>query len=216
MATYENYLAVHEKIRKSTERNITIVPVSKYAEIESMANLYNQNIRVFGESRIEKFLEKKDLFPESAWHMIGSIQTRKVKDMVGNFHLVHSLDREKLALEIEKRSMEKNVFTKVLIQVNISNEETKSGLEEREVEDFLAFLSDLKYIKVQGLMTMAPYVENPEEVRYVFKGLKDLQVRLNEKGYTYLKELSMGMSNDYLIAIEEGATIVRIGSEIFN
>lgn len=216
MAAYQNYLTVLEKIRKSTQRNITVVPVSKYAKIESMAELYNQNLRMFGESRVEKFLEKAGLFPESTWHMIGSIQTRKVKDMVGNFHLVHSLDREKLALEIDKRSIEKNVFTDALIQVNISNEETKSGLAENQVEDFLAFLSDLKHIRVRGLMTMAPYVQNPEEVRYVFKGLKDLQVRLSQKGYSYIKELSMGMSNDYLIAIEEGATIVRIGSEIFD
>ena len=216
LAAFDNYLHVQEKIKKVSEKKVTIVPVSKYAEINAMENLYNNSIRVFGESRVEKFLEKKDLFPESQWHMIGSIQTRKVKDMVGNFHLVHSLDREKLALEIEKRSAEKGIVTNCLIQVNISKEESKSGLEINEVQDFLTFVTNLKNVQVKGLMTMAPFVENPEEVRYVFRGLNELKKNLNHKGFNDLNELSMGMSNDYLVAIEEGATIVRIGSEIFN
>lgn len=216
MTAYENYMNVLKKIKKTTHRNIVLVPVSKYAKSSDMENLYNNNVKIFGESRVEKFIKKKDLFPQSKWHMIGSIQTRKVKDVVGNFDLIHSLDREKLALEIEKRSLDKSVISNCLVQVNISKEESKSGLEINEVEDFLLYLADFKNLQVKGLMTMAPYVENPEEVRYVFRELDKLKNKLKLKGFDYVNELSMGMSNDYLVAIEEGATIVRVGSEIFN
>ncbi|QNO16320.1 YggS family pyridoxal phosphate-dependent enzyme [Alkalicella caledoniensis] len=216
MSVLTNYYNVENKIKKITQRNIQIVAVSKYAKDSDVNSLYQSGIRIFGENRVENALNKQGTFPDSHWHMIGSLQTRKVKDIIGKFKLIHSLDRENLAQEIEKRSAQKEVITNCLVQVNISKEESKSGLHKEEVLDFMKYLEDFKWINVKGLMTMAPFTDNPEEVRYVFKDLANLQRELITKGFTNITELSMGMSNDYLVAIEEGATIVRIGSEIFS
>ncbi|SES73372.1 YggS family pyridoxal phosphate-dependent enzyme [Anaerobranca gottschalkii] len=212
----ENYLKVQEKIKKRTSNNVLILPVSKTATLEQMEELYKNGITTFAENRVEGFFQKQKSFPNCSWHMIGNIQSRKVKDIVGNFSLIHSLHREKIALEIDKYSRGKEIITNCLVQVNISKEDTKSGLYKDEVEDFLIFVSKLPGVNVQGLMTMAPFTENPEEVRYVFRELRELRDGLRNKGFHNLKELSMGMSNDYLVAVEEGATIVRIGSEIFS
>lgn len=216
MSVLTNYYNVENKIKKITQRNIQIVAVSKYAKDSDVNSLYQSGIRIFGENRVENALNKQATFPDSHWHMIGSLQTRKVKDIIGKFKLIHSLDRENLAQEIEKRSEQKEVITNCLVQVNISKEESKSGLHKEEVLDFMKYLEDFKWINVKGLMTMAPFTDNPEEVRYVFKDLANLQRELINKGFANITELSMGMSNDYLMAIEEGATIVRIGSEIFS
>lgn len=216
MSVLANYLNAEKKIKSKSNKNVQIVAVSKYAMDSDVNSLYENGYRVFGESRVENALKKQGIFPEATWHMIGTIQTRKVKSLVGKFNLIHSLDRESLAQELEKRSAQESVITNCLVQVNIAKEDSKSGLYQEEVEDFLCYINSLQWVNVKGLMTMAPYVENPEEVRYVFKELAQLQQRLFTKGYSNLKELSMGMSQDYLVAIEEGATIVRIGSEIFN
>ena len=210
-----NYNKVLNAITKYSNENITLVAVSKYAHESDMNVLYENGYGIFGENRVENLISKQKSFPLASWHLIGSLQTRKVKDIIGKVSLIHSLDREKLATEINKRSEKENIITNCLIQVNVAKEESKSGLYIEEVEDFLFYLRDLDYISIKGFMTMAPFVENPEDVRHVFKGLRKLRDDMTAKGYVGLNELSMGMSNDYIIAIQEGATIVRIGSEIF-
>lgn len=210
-----NYNKVLNAITKYSNENITLVAVSKYAHESDMNVLYENGYGIFGENRVENLISKQKSFPLASWHLIGSLQTRKVKDIIGKVSLIHSLDKEKLATEINKRSEKENIITNCLIQVNVAKEESKSGLYIEEVEDFLFYLRDLDYISIKGFMTMAPFVENPEDVRHVFKGLRKLRDDMTAKGYVGLNELSMGMSNDYIIAIQEGATIVRIGSEIF-
>lgn len=150
-------------------------------------------------------------------HMIGSLQTNKVKYIIDKVKLIHSLDRMSLAKEINKRAKSINRVMDVLVQVNISGEETKSGLKREEVLDFLKQIENLDNIRVKGLMTMAPHYEDPEDTRYVFRSLKELfeKIKKEQIKNVEMEYLSMGMTNDYKIAIEEGSNMVRIGTAIF-
>jgi pyridoxal phosphate enzyme (YggS family) len=178
---------------------------------------YDLDIQDFGENRVQDFIKKKQSLDQARWHFIGRLQTNKVKDIVGSAFLIHSLDRWSLAQEIDKRGQYLGILVPVLLQVNISEEESKTGLKTDEVESFLDSIGELKSLQLEGLMTIAVQDTEPERSRPVFKELAALRGVLQKKIFSNvnLKYLSMGMSQDYEVAIEEGANIVRIGSALF-
>ncbi|MED0707939.1 YggS family pyridoxal phosphate-dependent enzyme [Aneurinibacillus aneurinilyticus] len=219
----ENLRQVQATIQSSCERagrsssEVQIVAVTKYVSLETTRAALEAGIRHIGESRTQDAVPKWEALGEKAatWHFIGHLQTNKVRDMIGRFAYVHSLDRLSLAKELNKRSEQQQSITHCMVQVNISGEETKHGLTPQEVPDFLAAIHDMPYIKANGFMTMAPYVEDPEEVRWVFRELRELRERMQQQyPKLSLEHLSMGMSNDYHIAVEEGATFIRLGSTL--
>ncbi|MGX9133584.1 YggS family pyridoxal phosphate-dependent enzyme [Rummeliibacillus sp. JY-2-4R] len=194
--------------------DITIIAVTKQVTTERAIEALEAGLTHLGENRPEGLLEKYETIKDRAtWHYIGSMQTRKVRKVIEQIDYLHSLDRISLAEEIDKRV---NRPVNCFVQVNVSGEESKHGLTSEEVPAFIEKLSDYPNIRVVGLMTMAPNTEDQEIIRNVFKGLKKLQLEIASKGYDYAPctELSMGMSNDYEIAIEEGATFVRIGTAL--
>ena len=180
---------------------------------------YNTGQRDFGENKVQELISKKERLPEDIrWHFIGKLQTNKVKYIIDKVHMIHSLDRESLCEEIQKRAEKIDRIIDCLVQVNISKEDSKHGLYEEDVIDFITNISN-KYtnIRIKGLMTMAPFTENEDEVREVFRSLKNLSLDIDKLNIpnVSMKYLSMGMSNDYKIAVEEGSTIVRVGTSIF-
>lgn len=195
---------------------VTIVAVTKTVGVHEIRQAIAAGIRDFGENRVQEFLGKYGLFPDVRWHFIGTLQTNKVKDVVGRAHLIHSVDSVHLLAEIEKRAAAVGLVQDVLIQVNVSGEATKHGFVPREVREALIEASRLPHVHVRGLMTMAP-LARAEEVRWVFRELRELRDSLKDMPLNgvELDELSMGMSNDYRVAVEEGATIVRVGRAIF-
>lgn len=188
-------------------KNVKLVAVTKNVPVEDISLVYELGCRDFGENRVQDALPKiEELPPDIRWHFIGTLQKNKVKKVVGNFALIHSVDSVELAQEISKQGID----TSILLQVNTSGEESKQGFTEDEFRRDLAMIQKMPYIQVKGLMTMAPLTEDVDQIRMCFRRLRELRDELG------LKELSMGMSHDYKIAIEEGATIVRIGSAIFS
>lgn len=197
--------------------DIRIVAVTKTVGIEDIRHAANAGMEDFGENRVQEFLGKYGLFPAPIrWHFIGSLQTNKVKDVVGRAFLIHSVDSEKLLVEVARRAGEAGVVQDVLLQVNVSGEQSKHGFIRDEVHDVLVAASGLEHVRVRGLMTMAPF-ERPESVRWVFRDLRELRDSLREipLNGVELDELSMGMTSDYRVAVEEGSTMVRIGRAIF-
>ncbi len=196
--------------------DVTIVAVTKTVGIGDIQHALDAGIRDFGENRVQELLGKYGLFPHARWHFIGSLQTNKVKDVVGRAALIHSVDSLRLAREIDRRAAEAGVIQAVLLQVNVSGEEAKHGFECDEVRDALIEMSHFDNVEVRGLMTMAPY-GRAEDVRWVFRELKELRDSLREMPLNgvELDELSMGMTNDFKVAVEEGSTIVRVGRALF-
>jgi pyridoxal phosphate enzyme (YggS family) len=195
---------------------VRIVAVTKYVGVPQVRDAIAAGIADFGENRVQEFTGKFGLFPSARWHFIGSLQTNKVKDVVGKAYLIHSVDREKLLHAIDSKSAEVGVIQPVLLQVNVSGEASKHGLPPREVGDLLVDAADLENVEVKGLMTMAPY-GRAEDARWVFRALRELRDSLSTSlpNGVELDELSMGMTNDFRVAVEEGATIVRVGRAIF-
>jgi len=200
-----------------SSQNITLLAVSKTVSNDTVAQAYELGIRDFGENRVQEFVSKNHSLPQAKWHIIGRLQTNKVKDVVGKAFLIHSVDRWQLAQELDKRGHYLKVPVPVLLQVNISGEKSKTGLKADEVVNFLQSVGEFTSLKVMGFMTMAELSSEPEESRPVFRELSSLKKQLDRKTFTNveLKYLSMGMSQDYEVAIEEGANIVRIGSALF-
>ncbi|MDW7973611.1 MAG: YggS family pyridoxal phosphate-dependent enzyme, partial [Thermodesulfovibrio sp.] len=196
--------------------DIKLIAVTKSQPVDKIKEAIDYGLRIFGENRVQeakiKIAELKNF--NIQWHMIGHLQTNKVKDAVNLFEVIHSVDSEKLAKFIDKEAEKRGKIQRVLIQVKLSEEDTKYGIKEEEVEKLIEVCLNLKNIKVEGLMTIPPYFENPEDVRPYFKKLRQIRDELNRKGYDFIKELSMGMSNDFEVAIEEGATMVRIGTAL--
>jgi pyridoxal phosphate enzyme (YggS family) len=205
------------KGRKKREE-VLLLCASKYANAEKIREAYQCGVRAFGESRAQDFLKKfeelKDLPID--WHFIGNLQTNKVKYIIDKVSLIHSLDRQSLAEEIQKRAERLGKVQDVLIEVNVGREETKGGVYEEDLEKLFEYCLSLKNLRVLGLMAIPPYKENPEEVRPYFVKLRKLKEKLEELYKIKLPHLSMGMSGDFEVAVEEGATIVRIGSAIFS
>jgi pyridoxal phosphate enzyme (YggS family) len=196
--------------------DVTIVVVTKTVGIPELRQAMDAGARDFGENRVQEFLGKYGLFPDVSWHFIGSLQTNKVKDVVGRACLIHSVDSLHLLREIDRRSGQAGVVQPVLLQVNVSGEGTKHGFSCDDVRDVLVQASSMKNVAIRGLMTMAPF-GRPEDARWVFRQLAELRDSLKEMPLNgvELTELSMGMSNDFRVAVEEGATIVRVGGAIF-
>lgn len=207
-----------KKANRSSEE-ITLLAVTKTVDVDAVKEAMENGITSVGENKPQELSRKYEVIGKDLkWHLIGSLQTNKVKYVIDKVDMIHSLDRIALCDEIQKRAENIDRIINCLVQVNISKEESKHGLEEKDALDFVKNVSkNYKNIHIKGLMTMAPYTENEEEVRNVFKGLKNLSVEIDKLNIpnVEMKELSMGMSNDYKIAIEEGATIVRVGTSIF-
>lgn len=211
---------VQQRIKEAALRKgrnpaaVKLVAVTKTVPVEKIIPIIEVGGIALGENRVQELEKKQAELPQAEWHMIGHLQTNKAKKLVGNTALIHSLDRWSLAETLNRLAIDKGVKVNVLVQVNISGEETKYGLAPEEVADFIAAAAELEGLNISGLMTMAPYVTNPEEVRPIFRALYQMRQELQLK-WPGLKYLSMGMSNDFEVAVEEGADIVRIGSAIF-
>jgi len=212
-------LRIDQAARRSgrSPQEITLVAVSKVAEDTAVRQVYELGVRDFGENRVQELVRKMKALPEARWHMIGRLQTNKVKDLLGRAYLIHSLDRWSLAKEIDHRAGQLGIEVSVLLQVNVSEEASKTGLAVEEVRDFLMAIGDLPSIQVKGLMTMAVLGSDPQASRPVFRKLAKLRSSLQADSFknVQLDYLSMGMSQDFEVAIEEGANIVRIGSALF-
>lgn len=198
--------------------DIEIIAVTKNIPVEEALLVTDKKFSNFAENRVQEFLKKYDIIGKKVkWHFIGRLQTNKVKYIVDKVDLIHSVDRIELVREISKKASSLGREIDILIQVNISKEETKAGISKNDLDDFLKQASRYPYIKIKGLMTMAPYYHNPEDARWIFREMYNVSIDINNKKYknVYLEYLSMGMSNDYQVAIEEGANIVRLGSAIF-
>ncbi|MCM3756645.1 YggS family pyridoxal phosphate-dependent enzyme [Sporosarcina aquimarina] len=194
--------------------DVTVIAVTKQVSDERTQNVLNEGIIHLGENRPEGLIGKQQAIPQGAvWHFIGNVQSRKVKEIIERIDYLHSLDRLSLAKEIQKRAVEP---VDCFVQVNVSFEESKSGLSPAETLGFIEALRDYDKIRVIGLMTMAPLTEDQDTIRKVFRGLRELRDELAAKKMQHapVTKLSMGMSNDYSIAIEEGATHVRIGTAL--
>lgn len=202
---------------KREKEKVLLVAVSKTRSVQEIQAAYQLGVSDFGENRVQELQKKFNYLQGINWHLIGSLQTNKVKYIINSIALLHSLDRLSLATELEKRAAEHGISVATLIQVNVSGEVTKSGLSSNEVKDFCNALGQYPHIKACGLMTIAPNEQNAENVRGVFRELRLLRDSLqhNMPSNVNLQHLSMGMSNDYQIAIEEGATIIRLGTVIF-
>lgn len=220
----ENLEEVEEKIAKACERagrareEVTLIAVSKTKPVEMLQEIYDEGIRDFGENKVQELTEKYEVMPKDMkWHMIGHLQRNKVKYIVDKVKMIHSVDSLRLAETIDKEAQKKNVVVPVLIEVNVAEEDSKFGLSLEEVVSLIEAVSKLPNVRVQGLMTVAPFVENPEENREIFRSLKKLSVDITAKNINNvtMSVLSMGMTNDYEVAIEEGATMVRVGTGIF-
>jgi len=198
-----------------------IIAVVKYVTSDSVVEAFNCGLRHFGENKVQSAETKfEELSPEvktnSEWHFLGHLQTNKVNKVVGVFDYIHSVDSLKLAKVISESAKKKNIVQKVLLQVNIAGEESKFGLNPDETEEIFSEVLKLDSIKVAGLMTMAPLTFDEKVQRNTFRGLRELKEKLQTKFNFPMSELSMGMSNDYKIAVEEGATLIRIGQALFN
>lgn len=199
--------------------DVQLVAVSKTVAAETVAQAFKAGLKVFGENRVQELLEKKNSPAFSAlaaeWHLIGSLQTNKVKQIVGEVSLIHSLDRPELALEIERQAEKKNLTVDCLIQVKSTDEETKQGMEPEKVPAFLESLQKGR-VRVKGFMTIGPLSGDKEKIRKSFSLVKMLQIEMKKRFPAMdLSVLSMGMSGDYETAIQEGSTMVRVGTAIF-
>ena len=201
------------------ENGINLIAVTKTVDIDAINEAIESGITDVGENKPQELARKYDVIGDKVrWHQIGSLQTNKVKYIIDKVYMIHSIDRLSLCEEIQKRAEKINKTINCLIQVNISEEESKQGISKDEAIDFIKTISKkYKNIKVKGLMTMAPYTEDESIIRDTFKGLKDLSEEISRENIenVYMDELSMGMSNDFKIAVEEGSTLVRVGTYIF-
>ncbi|MGE5405518.1 MAG: YggS family pyridoxal phosphate-dependent enzyme [Candidatus Saccharibacteria bacterium] len=202
---------------RSNPENITLVAVSKTVNEQAVTVAYKNGVRDFGENRVQELVGKERIVPQARWHLIGRLQTNKVKEVLGKAFLIHSLDRWALAEYIEKRATNMGINVPVLLQVNVAGEDSKAGVTVPEALSFLDSLGQLPHIMVRGLMTIAPEVDDPEEVRPVFRELRRLFEVISKQSYTNvdMKYLSMGMTQDFEVAIEEGANIIRVGRALF-
>ena len=220
----ENFRQVEENIRRACGRagrdpgDVTLIAVSKTKPVELLREAYDLGTRVFGENKVQEIVEKYEALPKDIhWHMIGHLQRNKVKYIIDKVDLIHSVDSVRLAETIEKEAAKHDLTANILLEVNVAEEESKFGLKVDEVEQVVDEIAKFSHIKVCGLMTIAPFVENPEENRPYFRLLRNLSVDIGGKNVdnVTMSILSMGMTNDYEVAVEEGATMVRVGTGLF-
>lgn len=224
MSVCENYKEVEKRVEEACKRagrkreEVTLIAVSKTKPVSMIEELLPLNVRDFGENKVQELTAKAEILPSALhWHMIGHLQRNKVKYIVDKACIIHSVDSLCLAEEISKAAQKKQVTAKILIEVNVAEEESKFGVRTSELLPLIEAISLLPNIAIKGLMTIAPYVENPEENRWIFQKLKNLSIDIKGKNFdnVTMDVLSMGMTGDYEVAIEEGATHVRVGTGIF-
>ena len=220
----ENLKIVEEQIENACRRSgrnredVTLIAVSKTKPVSMIQEAYDAGIRVFGENKVQELTEKYGELPSDIqWHMIGHLQRNKVKYIIDKAALIHSVDSVRLLETIDKEAAKKQMTAKVLLEVNMAKEDTKFGLMPEEVMGFIDKVPEFKHVSVEGLMTIAPNTDDPETNRQFFSALRKLSVDIADKNIDniHMGVLSMGMTNDYEVAIEEGATMVRVGTGIF-
>ena len=220
----ENLMEVRKHMEEACRRagrnvdEVTLIAVSKTKPVEMLMEAYEAGARDFGENKVQEILEKRPEIPEDArFHMIGHLQRNKVRQVIDKVVLIHSVDSLRLAEQIETEAEKKDLHVDILLEVNVAREESKYGFFLEEVEDALKKISQYSHLTVKGLMTIAPYVENPEENRDIFKKLYQLFIDIKRKNIdnATMSVLSMGMTGDYQVAIEEGSTMIRVGTGIF-
>ena len=213
----ENLANVEKNIEQACKNagrsrdEVTLIAVSKTKPVEMLQEIYDENIRDFGENKVQELCSKMEQLPSDiSWHMIGHLQRNKVKYIVGKVELIHSVDTYRLAEEINIQAKKQNVIVPILVEVNIAHEESKFGISAEDAILLVEEISKLENIRIKGLMTIAPYVENPEDNRLYFRKIKQLSVDITNKNIdnVFMEILSMGMTGDYMVAIEEGATMV--------
>ncbi len=220
----ENLQQVEENIKKACKKSgrdradVTLIAVSKTKPVEMLQTVYDCGVRDFGENKVQEMCDKMEVLPgDIKWHMIGHLQTNKVKYIVGRTELIHSVDSVHLAAEIQKQAVKKDVIVPILIEVNIAEEESKFGIHKEDTIAMVRQIAEMDHLRIKGLMTIAPFVENAEDNRLYFREIKQLSVDIKNQNIdnVSMDVLSMGMTGDYEVAIEEGATLVRVGTGIF-
>ena len=220
----DNLKEVQSNISAACERagrnphDVTLIAVSKTKPVEMLMEAYDAGVRDFGENYVQELVDKIEVMPDDIrWHMIGHLQRNKVKYIVGKVCMIHSVDSLRLAEEISKESVKKNVITDILVEVNVGMEDTKFGISMDNAYEIVKQMSLLPNIVIRGFMTSAPFVENAEDNRKIFNDLHKITVDIKAKNIdnTTMDVLSMGMTNDYIVAVEEGASMVRVGTGIF-
>ncbi|WFR54747.1 YggS family pyridoxal phosphate-dependent enzyme [Anaerocolumna sp. AGMB13025] len=220
----ENLSVVEQNIQNACLRasrlreEVTLIAVSKTKPVSMIEEVMAEGIVDFGENKVQELTTKYEILPKDLrWHLIGHLQTNKVKYIVDKAVLIHSVDSYKLAEQIDKEAAKKGIICDILIEVNVAGEDTKFGVSAEEVYPLILEIAQLKNLRIKGLMTIAPFVDNPEKNREHFRNLRQLKVDIKLKNIdnVSMDELSMGMTGDYEVAIEEGATMVRVGTGIF-
>lgn len=220
----DNYEAVEKNVAAACARagrdrsEVTLIAVSKTKPVEMLREVYDAGARDFGENKVQEICEKYDKLPsDMKWHMIGHLQRNKVKQVIDKVSLIHSVDSYRLAQEISVQAQKKGLIIPILVEVNIAGEESKFGISAEDTIQLVEEISVLPNLKIMGLMTIAPYVVDAEENRLYFRQIKQLSVDIKNKNIDNVSMdiLSMGMTGDYEVAIEEGATMVRVGTGIF-
>lgn len=220
----ENISKVRENIVKACEKagrnpeEVTLIAVSKTKPISAIEEALLSGTLDYGENKVQELCDKYDVLPKNIrWHMIGHLQRNKVKYLVGKTYLVHSVDSLRLAEQIEKEFAKHNQVCDILVEVNIAQEESKFGINAKETEELIRKIAKFEHVRIKGLMTIAPYTEDPESNRDYFREIKKLSVDIRDKNIdnVSMDVLSMGMTGDYMVAVEEGATMVRVGTGIF-
>lgn len=219
----DNIAEIEEKIQRAVEKSgrkredVLLIAVSKTKPVSLIQKAVDCGLTSLGENKVQEIMEKYDSLADVHWHLIGHLQTNKVKYIIDKVDMIHSVESLKLAMEIDKRAGQQNRIMDILVEVNVAEEESKFGVKPKDVEDLIKELAKLANIRVRGLMTVAPFVENPEENREVFCQMQQIFIDINGKNIDNIdmNVLSMGMTGDYEVAIEEGATMVRVGTGIF-
>ena len=220
----ENIKLVEENIKKACEKvgrdvnEVTLIAVSKTKPYTAIEEALPTGVKDYGENKVQELCDKYEILPKDIkWHMIGHLQRNKVKYLVGKASLIHSVDSLRLAEQIEKEFAKADEIANVLIEVNMAQEESKFGITSEETEQLVREIAKFPHIRIKGLMTIAPYTDNPESNRVYFRNMKKLSVDIENKNIdnVSMSVLSMGMTGDYQVAVEEGATLVRVGTGIF-
>lgn len=219
-----NFKEIIHKIDEAKKRSgrdadkATLITVTKTIDTKRIKEAIDSGAKILGENRVQEIMEKYDeLSPYAEFHLIGHLQKNKVKYIIGKVSLIHSVESLDLAGEIDKRAKQNGIIQRILIEVNVSGEESKFGIKPEEVISFVDEASKFQNVKIEGLMTVAPFDAEEEELRRIFRELKNLSLQVKDCGFdnVSMDELSMGMTGDFEIAIEEGATMVRVGTGIF-
>lgn len=220
----ENLAEVQSRVEQACKRagrdvaEVTLIAVSKTKPVTDLQEIYNAGVRDFGENKVQEMCDKMEKMPKDInWHMIGHLQRNKVKYIVGNVALIHSVDSYRLAEEINIQAKKKRLVVPILVEVNIADETTKFGVSKEDAMELVRQIASLDALSIKGLMTIAPYVVDPEENRAYFRKIKELSVDIDNQNIDNVSMdiLSMGMTGDFEVAIEEGATMVRVGTGIF-